>query len=208
MKNIFSILCLSSLLLVLSTSVKAQNAGQLKMGLNYSYGIPSGSFNNDLIQNGSARGLSGEIMYGIHKKFSAGLSIGYQNFYQKEARQVYQTGDHQATSAVLSNSITTVPILAKASFMPLKNNAMVQPFIALGAGISLNNFDQYLGMFGSMDNQTSFAAQGGLGVHIRFGKWSTSGLNLGANYNYINYNKFGYKNLNNISLQAGIYFPL
>lgn len=208
MKKILNIIGLPISLMLFSTSAHAQNAGQLKMGLNYSYGLPMGSFKNDLIQNGSARGFNGEIMYGINKQFSAGLSVGYQNFYQKEGRAVYQTGDHQATSAVLSNSITTVPVLAKATFLPLKGNTVVQPYISLGAGVSFNNYDQYLGVFGGTDNQTSFAAEGGLGIHVPFGKWSTSGLNLGAQYNYINYDKFGYKNFNNISLQAGVYFPL
>lgn len=208
MKKILSVISLPLVLILFSTSVDAQNSGQLKMGLNYSYGLPMGSFKNDLIQNGSPRGFNGEIMYGFNKQLSAGLSVGYQNFYQKEPRAVYQTGNHQATSAVLSNSITTVPVLAKVMYLPLKGNAVVQPYVSLGAGISFNNYDQYLGMFGSTDQKAGFAAEGGLGVHIPFGKWSTSGLNLGANYNYVDYNKYGYKNFNNISLQAGVYFPL
>ena len=186
----------------------AQQQGQLKFDLNYSYAIPLGSFKSDLISNASPRGANGAIMYGISNKWSAGLHVGYQDFYQKYPRDIYQTGSHEVTSAVLTNSIQTIPILAKATFSPLGSKAPVQPYLSVGAGLGLINYDQYLGEFGSTDNSASFAAQGGLGVKVPFGKYSAAGFKVGANYNYMQYKKFGYSNLNNVSLQAGVYFPL
>ncbi|HEY6977859.1 MAG TPA: hypothetical protein VH396_16280 [Chitinophagaceae bacterium] len=202
--GLFSIIIISSALL----HVNAQK-GEWKLNLNYNYSLPLGSFKNDIISNNSPRGFSGDFMYGINDRFSAGLYGGYQDFYQKYSRDLYQTGNHEVTSAVLSNSIQTMPILAKGKFMPLgARHAPVQPYLSVGAGISIINFSQYLGEFGGTSTNAGFTAQGGAGVMIPFGRYSLSGLSLGADYNYIAFNRYGYNNLGNLGLHAGVYFPL
>ena len=65
-------------------------------------------------------------------------------------------------------------------------------------------FDQYLGEFSSGKTNVGFRAQGGLGLLIPFSKFSSSGINLGANYDYAPYNKLGYSDLNTINFQAGV----
>jgi hypothetical protein len=202
--GLFSIIIISSALL----HVNAQK-GEWKLNLNYNYSLPLGSFKNDIISNNSPRGFSGDFMYSINDRFSAGLYGGYQDFYQKYSRDLYQTGNHEVTSAVLSNSIQTMPILAKGKFMPLgARHAPVQPYLSVGAGISIINFSQYLGEFGGTSTNAGFTAQGGAGVMIPFGRYSLSGLSLGADYNYIAFNRYGYNNLGNLGLHAGVYFPL
>jgi hypothetical protein len=171
--------------------------------------LPIGIFKNDIISKSSPRGFSGDFMYGINDRFSAGIYGGYQDFYQKYPRNLYQTDDHEVTSAVLSNSIQTIPILAKGNFMPFGGkHALVQPYLSVGAGVSIINFSQYLGEFGGTSTNGSFTAQGGAGVTIPFGRYSIAGLSLGADYNYIAFNKYGYNNLSNIGFHAGVYFPL
>src|SRR4051794_40687178 len=112
--SIFSIIVLSAFAL----HANAQK-GEWKLNLNYNYSLPLGSFKSDIISNGSPRGLSGSFMYGINDHFSAGICGGYQDFYKKYSRDLYQTGNHEVTSAVLSNSIQTMPILVKGKFTPL-----------------------------------------------------------------------------------------
>lgn len=190
-------------------TANAQQKGKVQLNLNYNYSLPMGSFKNDIISDGSARGFSGDLMFGINKKFAAGLSSGFQDFYQKYPRDVYTTGDHEVTSAVLSNSIQTVPLLAKGSYMPLGGTkSFIQPYVSLGAGISLVDFRQYLGEFGGSTSSGNFTAQGGAGIMIPFDKKGTSGFNIGAIYNYVAYKKFGYGNLNSLAFQAGVHFPL
>lgn len=198
-------------LLILSAFALNANAqkGQLKLNLDYSYSVPLGSFKKDLISDASPRGVNGSFMYGINNKWSAGLSLGYQDYYQKYPRDVYTTGDHEVTSAVLSNSIQTMPVLAKAMFTPLaEKKAFIQPYVSLGTGISIVDFSQYLGEFSSTATNASFTVQGGAGIMVPFKKNSGAGFNLGAGYNYTAYNKFGYKNLNSLAFNAGIHFPL
>jgi len=201
---IFSVIILSAF----AFHANAQK-GEWKLSLNYNYSMPLGSFKSDIIDKSSPLGFSGSFMYGLSDKFSLGIYGGYQDYYQKFPRAVYQTDNHEVTSAVLSNSVQTMPILLKAGFSPLAaTHAPVRPYVALGAGVSIIDFTQYLGEFGGTNSSAGFTAQGSAGIKIPFGKFSKSGVNIGADYNYISYSKFGYNNLNNVSLHAGVYFPL
>jgi hypothetical protein len=208
MKKIANIAAAIVVVLAGSGTAHAQK-GDVKFNLNYNYSLPIGNFKNNIISNGSPRGGTGEIMYSLSNKVAIGGAFGYQDYYQKYPRAVYKTGDNESTSAVLTNSIQTVPVMAKLNFTPLGGKgAPVQPYLSGGAGLSLIGFKQYLGEFGSVDNSASFVAQAGAGVYIPFGKLSAAGLKLGANYNYVPYNKNGLGSLNTVDFQAGVFFPL
>ena len=188
--------------------VHAQKGG-MKINIEYSYALPTGRFKYDVISNGSPRGAMGDLLYNINNKFSVGLGLGYQDFYQKYPRALYNTGDKEVTSAVLSNSVQVIPVLAKAEFYPLGDKkGIIQPYISAGAGLGITTFTQYLGEFGSTDNSGGLMLQGGAGVAIPFSKFSHAGVRLGANYNMVSYNHNGFNNFNNINFQAGLFFPL
>ena len=141
--------------------------GQVKMNIQYSYALPLSSFKTDVISNGSARGITGDILFNANNKLSVGLGLGFQDFYQKYPRAVYNTGDKEVTSAVLSNSVQIMPVLAKAELYPLGGKrSVVQPYITAGAGLGITSFTQYLGEFGGTDNSTGFMLQGGAGISL------------------------------------------
>lgn len=190
----------------ISHSALAQK-GTLKLDINYNYSLPAGSFKSDLVSNNSPRGFMGGFFYSFSDKLSAGLAFGYQDFYQKYPRAVYSINKTQNISAVLSNSIQQTPLLIKAKYFPLAS-PYLKPYISLGAGANVIQFDQYLGEFNSGQTSVGFRAQGALGLMIPFSRSSSSGLNLGANYDYAPYNKLGYSDLNSISFQAGAIFNL
>ncbi|CAN5766547.1 hypothetical protein BH10BAC2_BH10BAC2_31020 [soil metagenome] len=209
MKRIKYIGALILLMIIASVSTNAQQKGMLKLDLNYNYGIPLGSFKNDLINDASPCGVTGAFTYGINNKWSAGVQFGYQDYYQKYPRAIYKTGDNEETSAVLTNSIQTIPVLAKGTFRPLGGtSSFIQPYISAGAGISMIDFKQYLGEFGSQSTSGSLTAQVGAGIMVPFSKGGASAFSIGADYNYVSYKKFGYENMNNLSLHAGVHFPL
>jgi long-subunit fatty acid transport protein len=118
------------------------------------------------------RGVTGDILYNVNNKLSVGLGLGFQDFYQKYPRALYNTGDKEVTSAVLSNSVQIIPLLAKAEFYPLGGKqSMVQPYITAGAGLGIVSFTQYLGEFGGSNNGGGFMAQGGAGIFVPFTKY-------------------------------------
>jgi outer membrane protein with beta-barrel domain len=194
--------------ILLVSQLNAQR-GQVKINLQYSYAMPLGSFKNDVISNNSPRGVTGDILYNLNNKLSLGLGLGFQDFYQKYPRDLYKTGANETTSAVLSNSVQIMPVLAKAELYPLGGKrAAVQPYITAGAGLGVISFTQYLGEFGGTDNSASLMLQGGAGLSIPFSNTGNSGFKIGANYNMVSYNKNGFNNFNNVNFQAGVFFPL
>ena len=202
-KTMFAAVCS---LLFITISAKAQD-GKLKLHLNYNYSIPVGNFKSDLVSNTSPSGFNGSLLYTFNNKWEGGLSVGYQDYYQKYGRTVYALSKTQDVSAVLSNSIQTTPVLLTARFFPL-NSTLVKPYISAGAGVSIIDFRQYLGEFGSEQTSGGFLAQGGLGVAIPFGRLKTSGVEIGANYDYSPYNKYNYNDLNTVNAHAGVFFQI
>jgi hypothetical protein len=208
MKKIWNITAIIALCIISSIRLHAQRQ-ILKLDLNYNYSFPMGSFKNNIISDASPRGFSGELMYDIHNKWAAGLAFGFQDYYQKYPRAIYQTGDHEVTSAVLSNSVQTMPVLAKGIFSPFGGTkSSIQPYLSVTAGLGIVDFRQYLGEFGGTTNGAGFMAQGGAGIRILFGKFNSSGFKIGADYNYIGYNKNDFGNLSSLDVHAGIFFPL
>ena len=124
---------------------------ELQLDLNYSIGIPSGSFKTDAVDKASFRGWTANLLYNVTDKISVGLGTGFQDFYQKYPRAVYKLSEGGEVSAVLTNSIQTIPILAEFQYRFLPHQA-VQPYVGVGVGGNMIVFDQYLGEF---DNSKS-----------------------------------------------------
>ncbi len=184
----------------------AQDEG-LTLKLNYSVGVPVGSA-KDVIGNNSFKGFGGELMYHFNNAFSLGVETGSQYFYQKFPRQLYKGSDGSDISAVVTNSISTAPILIKGQYNFLSTSA-VRPYVALAAGGNVITYYQYAGEF-SNDAKTKFdfAVRPEAGVYVPFRKYSRAGFSLGAGYNYMPFNYAGVSNLNHVTLRAGISFPL
>jgi len=201
MKKIKIIFAALGIFLITQTASAQQ--GTFKLDLNYNYSLPVSGFKSDLINDNSPRGFMGALMYSFSDKISAGLDFGFQDYYQKYPRALYNIGKSQTVSAVLTNSIQTTPVLLKAKYFPL-STSFLKPYISVGAGANVIDFNQYLGEFGSGQTNVKFRAQGGIGLLIPFTKFSSSGFNLGATYDYAPYNKFGYNDLSSINFQGGI----
>jgi Outer membrane protein beta-barrel domain len=198
---------ISGLALLCGAGVFAQDNG-LTLKLNYSVAIPMGSFKDNVIGNTSYKGFGAELMYHTSNSFSIGLVSGSQAFYQKYPRQLYKTSDGSDISAVLSNTVQTVPILLKAQYNFLAEKA-VRPYIALGVGGNAITYSQYAGAFSNdARSRFGFMASPEAGVYIPFKKYSRAGFSLGAGYNFMPFNYNGISNLNNITARAGISFPL
>lgn len=201
MKKIKIILVALGIFLI-SQSATAQQ-GTLKLDLNYNYSLPVSGFKSDLINHNSPRGFMGGFMYYFSDQLSAGLGFGFQDYYQKYPRALYNIGKSQTVSAVLTNSIQITPVLLKAKYFPL-SASYLKPYISIGAGANIVDFNQYLGEFNSGNTNVGFRAQGGLGLLIPFTKYSSSGINLGATYDYVPYHRSGYNDLSNINFQGGV----
>lgn len=185
----------------------AQKEGSTLFNVQYNIGLPSGSLKN-VVSATSFRGMQASILYGISNNLSVGFGTGFQDFYQKYPRQLYKLSDGSDLSAVRSFSIQTIPLLAEAkwAFTP---SATVQPFVALGVGGNVINYNDYAGQF-SLEQKTKigFAARPEAGVFIPFTKWGEAGFTIGASYNIMPFKSSEVNNLNYLGLHAGISVPL
>jgi hypothetical protein len=191
---------------IISLSANAQK-GILKFDLNYNYSMPLSGFKSDLVKDASPRGVRAGIFYSFDDRLSAGLESGFQDYYQKTPRALYSIGKSQAVSAVLTNSIQTMPFLLKAKYLWTQAGS-IRPYVSVGAGANMIDYHQYLGQFGSSKTNIGFLAEGGVGLKVPFGKTSASGIDVGATYDFAPYKKYGFKDLNTFNVKAGIYFKL
>lgn len=185
--------------------VQAQQ-GELTLNLNYSISSPVGSF-KDFVSKTSYRSWTGSVLYGINDKLSVGLGTGFQDFYEKYPRQTYKLDDGSDISAVLTNSVQSVPLLAEVQYK-FTPNAAIQPYVALGVGGNMILYRQYVGEFDNSKNKFGFAARPEAGIYVPFRKGGPAGLTLHADYNYMPVNYNGLDNMNNWGAGIGVKFPL
>lgn len=202
MKNMKIIFILAFVLLF--TTVNAQQ-GETKLTVSYNVGIPMSDFKN-VVSEASYRGFNASVLHGLSDKVSIGLATGFQDFYQKTPRQLYHFSDGSDISAVVTNTIQTIPVLfdVKYNFSPA---GTVQPYGAIGVGGNLVAYNQMFGEFGEQQTKIKFAARPEAGLYIPFGK-RLSGFTVGASYNIMPFNEGDFKNLNNLGIHAGISVPL
>jgi opacity protein-like surface antigen len=180
------------------------------LGIGYQYAVPAGAFKSGFIDQGSPRGITVDLMYTINPQWRVGAGFSYQDFYQKSPRSTYRLQDGSDLSAVLSNSLQTNALMAKAMFFPRgADSSRLQPYISAGAGANMVGYSQHFGEFSNgEDVNFRIAAQGGVGVQYALGEKRRTALTLGAVYNYMPLNQFDIKNVNNIGIQAGLRFAL
>ena len=185
-------------------SLQAQDRLLFKVG--YNPGFPVGSF-KDFIGTNSFRGYTGELAYPVSERLKVGLGVSYNDFYEKQARQLYHLPEG-TVSAVVSNSIQTTPILIKAAY-DLTKTGWIRPYAGIGAGFNLVSYAQYFGEFGERKSKFKPAAAAEAGINIPFNRETrTSGVNIGAHFNYLPFKSGDLNNLNNWGLHAAVYFPL
>jgi opacity protein-like surface antigen len=203
MKKIIVYIFFAAILTVGAVGAQAQERLQFKVG--YNTGMPIGSF-KDFMGKNSFRGFLGELNYPINNRLKVGLGVSYNDYYEKLPRQTYETKDG-TISAVVTNSVQTTPIQLKAYYDLTEGN--IRPYAGLGVGGNLIGYAQYLGEFGEKKYSFMPSATAEAGINIPFNKETrASGVNIGAHFNYLPYNKNGLDNLNNWGVHASVFFPL
>jgi hypothetical protein len=204
MKNVKIISLLLINLVITITTIKAQQ-GVTKIEVGYSASFPTSSF-KDLVSDPSFRGIDLKILHNINDKMAIGLTTGFQDFYKKYPRAVYKLDDGSEVSAVVSNSVQTVPLLATFhyNFSPQRR---LQPFAGVGVGGNMVLYRQFFGEFGDSKNKFAFQAQPKAGVYFPFREGGPTGLTLTGYYNIIPFKYNETTNLNSFGLSLGISFP-
>lgn len=205
MKTTFFCICF-----LLAANFLASPQDRTSVSVHYQYALPIGAFKKDFISKGSPRGLDLDIMYGLSMRWRIGGALSYQDFYQKKDRNTYAMEDGSDISAVLSNSLQTTVLQARAYFLPMgADSSRLQPFIMSGGGINMIQYEQLLGEFNNgSDAVLRFAAHAGAGINYTVGTRRRTRLSLGVVYNYMPLNVFDLKNASNLAFNAGVRITL
>jgi len=195
---------MAAIILMSCQSLHAQNELQFHIG--YNVNVPAGSF-RDLIDKPAYKGFTAGLAYPVNQQLSVGLDVGYNDYYQKFPRQVYNDGKGSDISAVVSNSVQQFPLLLTANYTLVKKG-IIRPYIGAGAGVNFISFDQYLGEFDDPHSSVNWAVRGEAGFLIPLSRTSSTAIRIGANYNYAPFNKYGVDNLDNWGIHAGMRFPI
>jgi hypothetical protein len=209
MKNY--IIAIIALFCITSTSTVMAQRGLVKLNAGYNFGLPLGNFNSIYVSNVSPRGFMGDLSLGLNNKYSVGIGFGFQDLYQKYPRAVYDLAPNQQISAVLSNSIQVVPVLAKFTYTPfLGTTKLIQPYASVGAGISFVTYNQYLGEFSS-DNTYGgkFSAMADAGIDLPFSRYNSNvAAKIGVSYDYTKFGMSDAANINMVGIHSGLAFQL
>ena len=179
--------------------------GEVRMTVSLAGASPLGDF-KDLVDKTSFRGGDVLILYGINDRLGVGANFGFHDFYQKFPRALYKLSDGSDISAVLTNSVQTIPLLATARYN-LKPGGFLQPYLNAGVGGAVVMNKQYVGEYPNEDDNISFALRPGAGIFIPFRKEGEVGVNLGVNYTIISYKQTDVSNLSYLGFTVGIGFP-
>lgn len=203
-KGIYRLCVVALWTLCFAFGAQAQQ-GLWKADIDISVGLPLGSF-SDAIDQTSGRGGSVGIYYGATDALSIGLEGGFQDFYKKYPRQTFHESGSDL-SAVVTNSIQIIPILAKAKYH-LKTTGIIQPFVGLGVGGNLIQYQKYYGQFVESQSKFGFAARPEVGIQTPIGRSKLAGVHLLAGYNIMPYKDRDLSNINNAVFKLGVTLPL
>ena len=205
MKTSYKIFAVLVAGLFVAGAARAQE-GRLHLNINYTISTPVGDF-KDFINKTTYRSWAASLLYGINDKVSVGLGTGFQDFYQKYPRDTYKLEGGGDISAVVSNSVQAIPVLAQVQYN-FSPQAIVQPYVGVGVGGNLILYRQFLGEFGSSKTKFGIAARPEAGVFIPFRKGGPAGITLRADYNYMPVNYNDLQGMDNWGAGIGVKFPL
>jgi opacity protein-like surface antigen len=196
-----------ALVLLLAAGTEAMAQHTLEFNANYNINFPASTDFKSLVNKPAFKGVTVGFAYPVTDQLRVGISVGYNDYYQKYPRQVYPNGPGSDISAVLSNSIQQTPLLATVDYTLMKKG-FIRPYVGGGAGLNFINFDQYLGEFDNPQGHTKFALRGEVGVLIPLSNYSSTAIRIGGSYNYAPLKRYGIDNLNNWGVHAGIRLPI
>jgi opacity protein-like surface antigen len=196
------------LLLICMSCMYSRAQDKTTLGLQYNVALPMGDFKNNYVRDASLRGISLDLMHSVSPKWRVGAGAAYQDFYQKSQRSLYEREDGSLLSAVMTNTVQTTTLMAKAMYLPSPEGRL-QPFVSAGAGVNMAQVNQLLGQFDNInDAKFGLAAQAGAGVQYGFGAARRTSLTAGVQYNYLPFNNFNIGSLNNLTFGVGARFTL
>lgn len=204
MKTILSTVFIGTLLVFSLNKVNAQDGSTLGV-TSYEIGIPLSSFSNNYVNKVSFNGGNIEARTFLSDNISVGASFSWQKYYAKQPRQTYQI-DGGAITATQYHWLRQIPLKVTAHYYLGKNGSKLRPYLGVGTGLVSIVQETTISDYTFRSSKWSYILAPEIGALISFREYSSSGLILGAKYNYTTYSEDNVADLQNVSFHAGLYF--
>ena len=168
----------------------------------YSMGFTTGDM-HDFIADPSFRGfnIQGRHFF-LDNAFSAGVSYGWNGFYQDFGRKMHEI-DGAAITSNMYRYMYVTSVDANFHFYPLENDAVVQPYVGIQIGTHYINKQLLVGSYVVQDQTWRFSFAPEVGVLIPLGKESDWSFHTSAKWNYSEFNRDNLDNITYIQLNMG-----
>lgn len=184
------------LLLVAGTA--GVNAQASMTSLQYSVAFPSGDL-HDFIGKTSWRGINFDYRRGFTDNWSAGLSLGYQLFYEAKENATYERG----TMALTGNQyryVNSAPMTANLQYN-FSPGQTISPYAGLGVGTLFRETVMDIGLYRFSDESWHFALRPEVGLLFE----PEPGVGVNINVKYMSAMKTeDMGTANSISLNVGV----
>lgn len=202
MKKIVVLLCVFS---VMTGIASAQEGGSVIF--NYSVGFTAGS-TKDFISPVSGRGFNFDFRYNVRENLSIGALVGWNYFFEKKDRAVYQVTQNNISgdvSAVQQRFLNMVPLMGQVQYRFISGSSPIIPYLGVAVGGYNVDYEKYTSNILDEVKRWDFGFAPHLGVFVPFASGEV-GINVEVKYNYVN---FSYNEINGISYfdtNFGVFF--
>jgi outer membrane protein W len=125
--------------------------------LHYDVGIPLGN-TADAVGKVSFRGIGLDFRKVVTPGLAAGMSVGWQVFYEEKDYATYTDGN-ASLSGVQFSYLNAIPILLKADYIIGDDDASMRPFVGIGVGTAYYERYVEMGLYSATIDTWQFALE-------------------------------------------------
>ncbi len=151
---------------------------------NYSMGTTFGS-SNEFIGEPSFRGFNFDYRRKLNPNVSAGILLGYQHFYEKLDRDLYQAPNNPGVtiSSVQSRLLSVIPVTIQGHYY-FVNDSRFEPYLGFGIGVYKLEYEKWWGAAEDANDEWKLGMNGQIGTTFAITP-DYFGINLGLVYHWV-----------------------
>ena len=190
---------------LLSGVASAQEGGSVIF--NYSVGFTAGS-TKEFVSPVSSRGFNFDVRFNVRENISVGAIVGWNYFYEKKDRDVYEVTKSDITSdvsAVQQRFLNVIPLVAQGQYRLISGSSPIIPYAGLAIGGYHVDYEKYWSNILDEKESWEFGFAPHVGVLFPFAS-EQIGINVEVKYNYINFSYNEVENISYFDTNIGMFF--
>jgi len=195
-------------ILLITFALTGSSYAQTIFGLSYEPATPLGDMTN-FIGATSLRGLSGSANWFLTNKISAGLTVQWTGFYEKEERETWNFDGYAITANAWKEFyLWSVYANGKYQFKDVEDAGNFVPYIGLSVGTMYIDQNAQVGTYEVKEKNWRFAFAPEAGFRLPMGMEKQWGFNVMLRYQMAIYNERDISMLQFLNYSVGVYWKL